>query len=79
MNMNRVYMSISITLYSHCEPDCTYWERIDDGPITHRKLSLDEARRMQWELVKAGAERKYCSNLFDNAISNVDVDYWARR
>ena len=77
--MKHLYMSISITLYNHCEPNCTYWEEIDDEEMTSRRLTLEEARRMQWELVKAGAERTYRPNLYDNAISQVDVHYWARR
>ena len=77
--MNHVYMSISITLYRYSKPSCTYWEKIDNNPMTHRELTLNEARRMQWELVKAGATRTVAANLFDNAISHVDVDYWARR
>lgn len=77
--MKYVYMNVSITLYPNCEPDCYYWERLDDQPATFRKLTLDEARRMQWELVKAGAKREFRPNFLDNAISKVEVYYWARR
>lgn len=71
-------MSLSITLYRYSEPDCTFWEKIDDGVMTHRKLSLEDALRMQWELKKAGATRQFRPNIFDNAMSHVDVDYFAR-
>lgn len=77
--MKYVYMSVSITLYRRCEPDCAYYERLDGGEVTSRKLTLDEARRLQWELVKAGADREFRPNFLDNAISQVDVHYWARR
>ena len=77
--MKYVYMSVSITLFRRCEPDCYYCERLDGGEVTSRKLTLDEARRLQWELVKAGADREFRPNFFDNAVSQVDVRYWALR
>ena len=77
--MKHVYMSLSITLYRYNHRyDCTLWERIDDGKMTSRQLTLEEAQRIQWELLKAGATRTFRPNLFDNAMSQVDVDYWAR-
>ena len=33
------------------------------------KLTVDEANRLMWELVKLGAENSYTTNIFDNAIS----------
>lgn len=83
--MKHVYMSISITFYPvsriapyrSLQPDCTFYQRVDDGEMTSEKLPLEKALRMQWELMKAGAERAYHSNMFNNAISQVDVDYWA--
>lgn len=77
--MKHIYMSLSISISRNGNyADCTLWERIDDGKMTYRTLSLAEARKMQWELVKAGAERTFRPNWFDNAISHVDVDYWMR-
>ena len=77
--MKHVYMSLSIDVYRNNRyADCTLWERIDDGEMTHRELTLEEARRMQWELLKAGATRTFRPNWFDNAISQVKVSYWAR-
>ena len=78
--MKHIYMSLCISTYSNprLAPDCTLYERVDNGEMTSRKLSYNEARKMQWELVKAGATRTFVANMFNNAIANVDVDYWAR-
>lgn len=78
MKSKRVYMSLSISLYRSLEPECTFYQRIDGGEMTSRKLTYAEAQRLQWELVKAGAERTFRPNWFDNAMAQVDVDYWAR-
>ena len=79
--MKHIYMSLSITIYSarRLQPDCRFYERVDNGEMTCRKLSLAEAQKLQWELVKAGAPRSFCSNMFTNGIANVDVDCWAFR
>lgn len=76
--MKHIYMSLAITFYStsRIQPDCRFYERVDGGDMTVRKLSINEARKLQWELVKAGATRTICPNMFNNAISNVDVSYW---
>lgn len=75
--MKRIYMSLSISFYSRgLAPDCRFYEMIDDKEMTVRKLTLAEAQKLQWELVKAGATRTYRSNMFNNAMSDVDVDYW---
>lgn len=78
--MKHIYISLCISTYSNPKyaPDCTLYERVDDGEMTSRKLSYNEARKMQWELVKAGATRAFVSNMFRNSIAHVDVDYWAR-
>ena len=76
--MKHIYMSLSITFYStpRLQPECRFYERVDSGEMTVRKLSINEARKLQWELVKAGATRKAYSNMFNNTISTVDVSYW---
>lgn len=77
--MKHIYISLCISTYSnpHYTPDCTLYERVDDGEMTSRKLSYNKARKMQWELVKAGATRTVVANMFKNSIAHVDVDYWA--
>ena len=46
--------------------------------MTCRKLTLAEAQRLQWELVKAGAKRTIAPNMYTNSISNVEVSYFMR-
>ena len=76
--MKHIYMSLSITVYSNhrIAPYCRFYERIDNGEMTCKVISIEEAKKLQWELVKAGAKRTFCPNMFNNAIANVDVDYW---
>jgi len=76
--MKSIYMNVTITNYNrnYIAPDCTYYESIDDKGMTSRKLTIDEARKLQWELVKAGATRRVEPNMFNNSISRVDVSYW---
>lgn len=77
--MNRIYMSIMISYWSNPKltPDCIFYEAVDGGKMTRRELTLDEARKLQWELVKAGATRTFSTNMFNPKIAQVDVNYWA--
>ena len=78
--MNHIYMSVMISYWSDPKrtPDCIFFEAVDGGEITRRELTHDEARRLQWELVKAGATRTFSTNMFNPKIAQVDIDYWAR-
>ena len=78
--MNKTYLHISITYYStkRIKPDIYYYR--DDGihPVTYtwNKLTVDEANKLMWELVKLGAKNTYCSNIYNNAISERRVTFW---
>jgi len=78
--MNKTYISISITYYStKCiTPDIHYYS--DDGihPVTStwNKLTVSEANKLMWELVKLGAKNSYTANMFDNGISERRVTFW---
>lgn len=82
MNMNKTYISISITYYSthRIAPDIHYYRNdgIHPATSTWNKLTVSEASRMMWELVKLGGESSYTSNMFDNAISERKVTFWGR-
>lgn len=78
--MNKTYLSISITYYStkRIKPDVHYYR--DDGvhsPVsTWDKLTVDEANKLMWELVKLGAENTYTANMYNNAISERRITFW---
>jgi len=78
--MKKTFISISITYYPtpKLPPEVHYFR--DDGihPVvsTWDKLTVDEANRLMWELVKLGGENIYKSNMIDNAISERRVTFW---
>lgn len=73
-------MSVDITYYDHgLEPDCGFYEILDGGKCHSHKLTLEDARKLAWELMLAGGEREYCSNMYCPHIHNVIVSYKARR
>lgn len=76
--MKHIYINISITRYSYhgMEPDCDFWQRVDDGEMEHRKLDYNTACRMMWELMLIGGERKITINHLNPGISEVEVSYW---
>jgi hypothetical protein len=78
--MNKTYLSITITYYNTkaLKPEVHYYR--DDGvhPLvsTWDKLTVDEANKLMWELVKLGAKNSYHSNMYNNAISERHVAFW---
>jgi len=77
--MKYIYMSLTITVYSNrYSTDCNFYEAVDDGEMTRRHLTYAEAQKLQWELVKAGATRTFHPNMFNNAISHIEIGYWMR-
>lgn len=78
--MKKTYLSISITYYStkQIKPEVHYYR--DDGVhprvSTYDKLTVDEANKLMWELVKLGAKNYYSANQFHSAISERRVTFW---
>ena len=78
--MEKTYLSISITYYStkRIKPEVHYYR--DDGVhprvSTWDKLTVDEANKLMWELIKLGAKNTYTANQFNNAISERRVTFW---
>lgn len=78
MDVKRVYMNVSMIIGEHFT-NCNYWERLDGGEITQRRLSLAEAHRLMWELKLAGADKTIEVNPYNPKICFIEVVYWARR
>lgn len=80
MNMEKTYLSITITHYStkRIAPDIHYYRNDGVHPVTStwNKLTVAEANRLMWELVKLGAKNVYVANMFNNAISERRVTFW---
>jgi len=78
--MSKTFISISITHYStpRLAPEVHYFRNDGIHPIvsTWDKLTVDEANRLMWELVKLGGENRYKSNMFNNAISERCVTFF---
>lgn len=78
--MNKTFLSITVTYYSNkrIKPDVHYYR--DDGVhprvSTWDKLTVNEANKLMWELVKLGAKNTYNANMFNNAISERKVTFW---
>lgn len=80
--MEKTYLSISITHYNvpNLQPDIHYYRNdgIHPATSTFNKLTVEEANRLMWELVKLGAKNTYHSNWYNNAISTRQVTFWGR-
>lgn len=80
MNMEKTYLSITITYYStkRIAPDVHYYRNDGVHPVTStwNKLTVTEANRLMWKLVKLGAKNVYVANMFNNAISERRVTFW---
>lgn len=78
--MEKTYLSISITYYNmKClAPEVHYYynDGIHPATSTWNKLTIAEANKLMWELVKRGAKNSYTANMFDNAISKRQVIFW---
>ena len=80
--MEKTYLGISITYYNntkvHIKPEVHYYRNDGIHPATSTwdKLTVDEANKLMWELVKLGAKNTYASNQFNNAISERRVSFW---
>jgi len=76
----KTYLSISIIHYNSkvLKPEVHYYRRDGVNPTisTWDKLTVAEANKLMWELVKLGAKNSYTANMFDNAISERRVTFW---
>ena len=75
----KTYLTITITYYSnHDIAPRVYYYRDDGKAIfdTQDKLTVDEANRLMWELVKLGAENHYESNPYRPTICTRKVTFW---
>lgn len=74
--MNGVFMSVDITYYDHgIAPMCRFYEIVNGTPCTSRKLTLEDAHRLAWELKLAGGMREYRTNQFTPHIHYLTVTY----
>lgn len=76
--MKHTCIVISITYFggSYMKPMVHYYRRC--GAVeesTFDELTVDEANRKMWELVKLGGKNIYESNWFNNSISTRQVIY----
>ena len=78
--MEKTYLSISITYYNTkvLKPEVHYYRNDGIHPVvsTWDKLTVNEANKLMWELVKLGAKNIYTANMFNNAISERRVTFW---
>lgn len=78
----KTYLSITITHYNtkRIAPDVHYYRNDGIHPVTStfNKLTVAEANRLMWELVKLGAKNTFKSNMFNNAISERCVIFWGQ-
>lgn len=76
----KTYLSISITHYNSkvLKPEVHYYRSdcVHPAISTWDELTVAEANKLMWELVKLGAKNSYTANMFDNAISERCVTFW---
>lgn len=78
MNMEKTYLCISITTYPtlHLAPDIHYYK--DDGKsVTSawNKLTVEEATKLMYELVKLGGTYRYRVNPYNRGIHTREVTF----
>lgn len=80
--MEKTFIRINITYYNstktHLKPDIHYYR--DDGVhpaiSTWNKLTVDEANKLMWELVKLGGKNTFKANRYNNVICEREVAFW---
>lgn len=78
--MEKTYISITITHYNtrYLKPEIHYYRNDGVHPAisTFDKLTVLEANKLMWELVKIGGTNRYKANMYNNAISTREVTFW---
>ena len=78
--MNQTYISITITYYDSrfMRPEVHYYRSTGLGPAisTWDKLTVDEANKLMWELVKLGGTNRFFSNEYNNKINYREVTFY---
>lgn len=78
----KTYLSISITYYGtmRLSPNVHYYRNDGVNPAisTWDKLTVDEANKLMWKLVKLGGKNSYTVNYLDNAICTRQVTFWGQ-
>lgn len=80
MNMKKTYLHINITYYGdkRISPSIHYYRNDGINPpvVTWNKLTVAEANRLMWELVKLGGKNHYISNRYNNALCEREVTFY---
>jgi len=78
--MKKTYISISVTYYTTYKTSAITHYYFNDGvnPAVSNmnKLTVAEANKKMWELVKLGGKNEYFSNQFSNTVSTRRVTFW---
>ena len=80
--MNKTFISITITYYNttkvYIPPEVHYYRNdgIHPETSTWNKLTVAEANRLMWELVKLGGENEFKANRYNNTICERRVSFW---
>lgn len=81
MNMGKTFVNINITYYNtlgNLPPEVHYYynDGVNPATSTWDELTVDEANRMMWELVKMGGTNTFKSNPYCSAICTREVAFW---
>ena len=77
--MKKTFIAITITHYNSDRllPSVHYYKKEGYDPAINKwDLTVDEANKLMWELIKLGGKNNYRSNMYDNAISIREVVFW---
>lgn len=78
--MEKTYISITITYYSsakNIKPDVHYYRNDGKNVTTSwNKLTVNEANKLMWELIKLGGKNSYQTNMYRNTVCEREVTFW---
>ena len=80
-NMKKTYLHIGITYYNSykvdIKPEVHYYlnDGVNPAISTFNELTVDEANKLMWKLVKLGAKNTFKLNWFNSAICTREVTF----
>ena len=72
---HSIVMNVYITTYDRYEPMCRLYQKIDNEPFKSYELTMDQARKMMWELKLAGGTKTVEPHPYSSTICTRRVNY----
>lgn len=73
--MSERYINVSILDFGNGDISCRLTQSVDNGPLESTPISLDKARKLQWELKLIGGSKEVYVSSLDRTIVSKNVSW----